>query len=90
MIDGGNGLTSWFFCLRKKQAYHVWGPLPLYSLTQLAESKVLIILGNIGDIVPYLGMNIPCCLSGMGSILPLYQRQRGKKNEETATPSSPS
>jgi len=40
MIDGGNGLTSWFFCLRKKQAYHVWGPLPLYSLTQLAESKV--------------------------------------------------
>jgi hypothetical protein len=28
------------FCLAK-QAYHVWGPLPLYSLTQLAESKAL-------------------------------------------------
>jgi hypothetical protein len=31
MIDGGNGLTSWFLFLAK-QAYHVWGPLPLNPL----------------------------------------------------------
>jgi hypothetical protein len=39
MICHGNGFTSWLL-FREKQAYHVWGPLPLSTSSQLAETKV--------------------------------------------------
>jgi hypothetical protein len=40
MIDGGNGLTSWFLCFAKNKLTMIRGPLPLNPLVQLAESKV--------------------------------------------------
>jgi hypothetical protein len=40
MIDGGNGLTSWFMCFRKNKLTMSVGPSPIFPLDQLAESKV--------------------------------------------------
>jgi hypothetical protein len=53
MIDGGNGLTSWFMCFRKNKLTMIGGPLPLNPLNQLAESKVTtkFIKSHIQDVV---------------------------------------
>ena len=40
MIDGGNGLTSWFGCLAKNKLTMFGAHCPFNPLVQLAESKV--------------------------------------------------
>jgi len=40
MMDGGNGLTSWFECLRKNKLTMFGAHCPFNPPTQLAESKV--------------------------------------------------
>jgi hypothetical protein len=44
MIDGGNGLTSWFECLVKNKLTMFGAHCPFIPLVQLAESKVLVLL----------------------------------------------
>jgi len=40
MINGGNGLTSWFECLVKNKLTMFGAHCPFIPLDQLAESKV--------------------------------------------------
>ena len=40
MIDGGNGLTSWFDCFGKNKLTMFGAHCPFNPLVQLAESKV--------------------------------------------------
>ena len=47
MIDGGNGLTSWFGCLAKNKLTMFGAHCPFNPLVQLAESKVINNLGNL-------------------------------------------
>jgi hypothetical protein len=42
MIDGGNGLTSWFFVCAKNKLTMFGAHCPFNPLLQLAESKVKI------------------------------------------------
>jgi hypothetical protein len=39
MIDGGNGLTSWFGCFWRNKLTMFGAHCPFNSLTQLAETK---------------------------------------------------
>jgi hypothetical protein len=43
MIDGGNGLTSWFCFVWQNKLTMFWAHCPINPLDQLAESKVLLI-----------------------------------------------
>ena len=47
MIDGGNGLTSWFGCFWRNKLTMFGAHCPFNSLTQLAESKVSPLLEKI-------------------------------------------